>query len=344
MQLLTPESPEVLRSAFQQATAWQAIRPFLPRTAYALICRRHDGHAVLQQLCVDPAPLIQLALARFRSVQAFSATLPGLTAMQDEQTQRDAALQQPSTALGLPLPLQAFKVPAIFASSNMAALVVCDIDVRFRARHGSLAKLSACIRSTVAARAGNYLVFLPSYAYLSALFDDFTGGAVGTPCHGVSEVFAQTAGFDDAARAAFLERFRPDGQSRVGFAVTGGLFSESVDLPGSALIGVIIVGVSLPPPSLARELLREHLQRQGDALADAAAYDIPAMVRVRQTAGRLIRSASDRGVLVLVDVRFNQQRFRRWLPDSWALQALNAEQLPTRLAAFWQRPPVDVRA
>ena len=192
--LLTPESPELLRNAFQQATAWQAVRQFLPHTTYALIVSAQDAQTVLQQLCVDPAPLVRLALTGFRSVQAFSATLPGLNESRSSNAWQDREASQGSavaTALGLPAPARAFQVPTIFDSANMPALVVCDIDVRYRARDGSLAQVSQCIRNTVAACPGNYLVFLPSYAYLSAQFSDFCSAVCATEPRECADIFAQ---------------------------------------------------------------------------------------------------------------------------------------------------------
>lgn len=56
---------------------------------------------------------------------------------------------------------------------------------------------------------------------------------------------------DDAARAAFVQRFK-DRQRILGLAVLGGVFGEGVDLPGTALTGVFIATLGLPkstPPT-----------------------------------------------------------------------------------------------
>ena len=54
-------------------------------------------------------------------------------------------------------------------------------------------------------------------------------------------------GLNDAARAAFLERFGPSpAKTLLGFGVMGGIFGEGVDLVGDRLIGCAIVGVGLP--------------------------------------------------------------------------------------------------
>ena len=319
--LLTPEQAPAFRAAFLAATAWRAVQAFTDRAPYALVA---GDEGSLQRLCIDASALVAGSLAPFRSVQAFSATLPG---------------GGTAPPLGLPEPFAHWQVPPVFPARNMATFVLTDIDVTLKARAGTLTRLATTLAGLIATRAGNYLVFVPSFAYLEALADAFVAGlaaaSAGVDPDAAPECFVQQRGSDDAARAAFLARFRDDGRTRVGFAVTGGLFGESVDLPGGALIGVVIVGVSLAPPTPARDLLRAHLRSGGARDADAVAYDIPAMVRVRQTAGRLIRTPEDRGVLVLVDARFAHPRFRRWLPGHWALQPVAADALAAAATEFW---------
>ncbi len=320
--LLAADASAAFRAACLAASAWLAVGAFAPRAPYAL-CTRDDG--VLQRLCIDASALVAETLAGFRSVQAFSATLPG---------------GADAPPLGLPTPLEHWQVPAVFPAAHMGTFVVTDLDVTMKARVATAQAVAAAIRATASARRGNYLVFLPSFAYLALIAAAFVDAA-GSRGSDAFVHLVQQRGSDDAARAAFLACFRDDGEARVGFAVTGGLFGESVDLPGAALIGVIIVGVALAPPAPERDLLRTHLGTRGDAHADAAAYDIPAMVRVRQTAGRLIRTPEDRGVLVLIDPRFAQPRFRRWLPEHWQLRPLGVAALGPALADFWATTAVS---
>jgi Rad3-related DNA helicase len=98
-------------------------------------------------------------------------------------------------------------------------------------------------------------------------------------------------------------------------AAAGGVFGEGVEWPGS-LAGVAVVGPCLPPPDLARELLRRRYEeRFGDGFQ--LAYALPGMTRVIQGAGRLIRSERDRGVVALYGRRFLEEPWRSLLPDEW---------------------------
>ena len=118
-------------------------------------------------------------------------------------------------------------------------------------------------------------------------------------------------------RDAFLAAFAVDhGETLVGFAVLGGVFGEGIDLMGERLIGAIIVGVGLPQLCVERDLIRDYFQ-QLNVVGFDYAYTFPGMNRVLQAVGRVIRSETDRGVVLLIDSRFNESRYRRLFPTWW---------------------------
>ena len=123
----------------------------------------------------------------------------------------------------------------------------------------------------------------------------------------------------ETERAAFLARFaKPSRDALLGFSVMGGIFGEGIDLVGDALSGAVIVGVGLPMVCLEQELIREHFARRGcDGFAYAYVY--PGMCRVLQAAGRVIRSETDVGRVVLIDERFSQPMYRALLPEHWVV-------------------------
>ena len=131
------------------------------------------------------------------------------------------------------------------------------------------------------------------------------------------------------ARADFLARFRPDGQG-VGFAVLGGVFAEGVDLPGSLLIGAFIATLGLPPVSVTQD----HIQARLDKLFGAGhgyADLVPAMQRVVQAAGRVLRTPEDRGWLWLLDDRYRRAEVIELLPPWWQLaRPTQAHEAPSR--------------
>jgi Rad3-related DNA helicase len=121
-------------------------------------------------------------------------------------------------------------------------------------------------------------------------------------------------------RAAFLDRFQPEGRG-IGFAVLGGSFGEGIDLPGARLIGAFVATLGLPQVNPVNEQLRERLQAMFGAGYDYA-YLYPGLQKVVQAAGRVIRTEADQGVVYLIDDRFDQPAVRALLPRWWQVDRI----------------------
>ena len=151
-------------------------------------------------------------------------------------------------------------------------------------------------------------------------------------------VSLQESGMKEEEKQHFLEHFNTTQELHVLFCVLGGMFSEGIDLKGEKLIGTIIVGVGLPQVNPQQELLREHFDEVNET-GYAYAYQVPGMNKVLQAAGRVIRSHSDIGIVLLIDERFTTPFYQRLLPEHMRpFQIIND---PTRLHAavkqFWQQ-------
>ena len=121
-------------------------------------------------------------------------------------------------------------------------------------------------------------------------------------------------------------------------AVQGGIFAEGVDYPGKMLIGAIIVGPGLPRFDVEQELIRAYYDEQYDN-GFAYAYLYPGMNRVVQSAGRVIRSETDVGVIALVGRRFTYRNYTECFPSHWYAEApgeLATRNYQRRLQQFWQ--------
>jgi ATP-dependent DNA helicase DinG len=114
----------------------------------------------------------------------------------------------------------------------------------------------------------------------------------------------------EAARAALLDRFR---SASAGVLVGSASFWEGVDVMGDALSLVVIDKLPFAPPDDPVIRARgEALRRSG---RDPFSHDqLPAAAQaLKQGAGRLIRSESDRGVLVICDERLITRGYGRRL-------------------------------
>ena len=141
----------------------------------------------------------------------------------------------------------------------------------------------------------------------------------------------------EAERDLFLAKFTCEKVSRrVGFAVMGGIFGEGIDLEGDRLTGAAIVGVGLPGISVENELIRQYFDRIDGSGFDHA-YLYPGINRVLQAAGRVIRSETDRGVVMLIDDRYATARYRNLLPDHWQPVHVRSDaNMEKQLQQFWK--------
>ena len=139
------------------------------------------------------------------------------------------------------------------------------------------------------------------------------------------------------ARKEFLEMLASGDEPTIVFGVQGGVFAEGVDYPGDMLIGALIVGPALPSFDLEREILREYYEKNYGSGFDYA-YTYPAMAKVVQSAGRVIRSPTDKGLVVLLDQRFVQESYVKTMPIDWhrgSIRNLLSQSLLSDIAAFW---------
>ena len=118
-----------------------------------------------------------------------------------------------------------------------------------------------------------------------------------------------------ASKRRLLERFRlGNTQGQGGCILVASMsFWEGVDLPGDTLQLVVIDKLPFPPPN--DPLVEARCKRLELAgRSPFSAYSVPeAAIVLKQGAGRLIRSESDRGLLVIGDTRLNTMGYGKRL-------------------------------
>ena len=149
----------------------------------------------------------------------------------------------------------------------------------------------------------------------------------------------QKRNFSPREKEEFLAAFRDENDKNylVGFCVMGGIYAEGIDLYGESLIGAVVLGIGMPGLSFEREAMCAYYDEKYEE-GRAYAYLYPGMNRVLQAAGRVIRRESDRGVIVLVDDRFNDPLYRKIIPALWhGLKFVSdAKGLHLLLTRFWE--------
>ncbi|BBF45161.1 DinG family ATP-dependent helicase CPE1197 [Lachnospiraceae bacterium KM106-2] len=273
--------------------------------------------------CMDPANNLKACLARGRSAIFFSATL---------------------------LPIQYYKeqlsgdkddyeiyVESSFDPAKRLIAIASDVSTKYTRRNETeYAKIIEYIYEVCSSKVGNYLVFFPSYSYMQTIYD--TIALYRNLEFSKMEIILQSNQMTEWEKEAFLEAFEENpSQSKIGFCVMGGIFSEGIDLKEDRLIGTIIVGPGIPMVCNERELFREYYQKKMHRGFDYA-YLYNGMNKVLQSAGRVIRTEKDEGVILLLDDRFLQKSYQNLFPREWfPHEVVQRENIEKCLHDFWNK-------
>ncbi len=284
---------------------------------YATYGETSGGDFKMKLFCLDPSRLIRDALKRGSSATFFSATL--------------APLEYFRNLLGGDRSDFTLELASPFPPENVALVVDDHIDTTYRRRQHSYEEVAESIAALSGMKRGNYMAYFPSYRYMEEVCSRFR------ECHPAVDVHAQSRGMTELERERFLELFDDTNDDTVvGFAVLGGIFGEGIDLVGERLVGAAIVGVGLPQLCLERDLIRSYYDER-ETSGFTYAYAFPGMNRVMQAAGRVIRTAEDRGLILLIDRRFAQEPYAEILPPHWSRRHRTGspEEISQTVAEFW---------
>lgn len=279
----------------------------------------HPSGGTVKITCCDASAMLEDCYDDYQQVVGFSATLKPfeyyvrLSGL-DSETVRTAEFESP------------------FPKERRKLLIIPQVSTKYSQRERNYARIADAVQRITALRRGNYFIFLPSFEFLDrvmALFqvpDGFT-------------LLGQERGMKGTQVEAILEHLRAGNSPTIIFAVQGGSFSEGVDYAGEMVIGAFVVGPPLPSYDLERELMRGYYQRKYGAGFDYA-YVIPAMAKAIQAAGRVIRSETDRGLIVLMDGRFMEPGYSSTMPADWFESEVNelvSGGILSEIAEFWAR-------
>lgn len=285
---------------------------------YRAMVLPQENRIAVRLWCYDPSAHLQKIYKRVGGVALFSATL----APMDHYAQQlglDANGEDSLLQLDSPFPPE-----------NLLT-VRLPVSVKFNDRERTLNSVVQIIHTMAEAHPGNYLACFPSFAYLNMVYeryrfyypDDF--------------VMRQQSGMDEKSRTAFIECFQANPKrSMVAFIVLGGVFAEGVDLPDDRLSGAAIISTGIPQIGFERSLIQE-LYDDGFGSGYDVAFTYPGIRRVLQAAGRVIRTETDRGVVLLLDMRYGEEKMQMLLPNHWQVEKIGKlTLLQKRLHRFWK--------
>lgn len=274
----------------------------------------------LHLYCVNPSVNLQECLERGKSTIFFSATL--------------LPVNYYKNLLSSKKDNYAVYADSAFREEQRLLFIGRDVSSLYTRRTlGEFHRIALYIQQVLRAKKGNYLIFFPSYRFMEDVYEQFL--AVNEQ---EADCMMQSGNMNEADREEFIQEFsNPRGKSLAAFCVLGGIFSEGIDLKEDLLIGVLIVGTGLPQICNQREILKEYYQEENGQGFDYA-YQYPGMNKVLQAAGRVIRTASDRGIIGLLDERFLRSDYRQLFPREWSQYEVHTlDSLPGALEAFWKK-------
>ncbi len=338
----SPIKEEILEFYFQ-VTHFLDIYERLDENYVTYTENRSDGSFMLKLFCMNPKNNLAECMARARSSILFSATfLP---------------IQYYKNLLGGTAEDYEAYAKSVFDEEKRALYIGSDVTSKYTRRSElEYRNIAAYIHEIIRNRHGNYMVFLPSHAFLNAVYEAYMNYFCDET---QTECLVQDDYMNEKEREEFLNRFRAneggnentesiileqiiqmdieydEEKTLLGFCVMGGIFSEGIDLKNDSLIGAVIVGTGLPQVCNEREILKDFFQNMGENGFDYA-YRYPGMNKVLQAAGRVIRTAEDVGIVALLDERFLEPAYQKMFPREWEhFEVLGINQIAKRVEKFW---------
>lgn len=284
---------------------------------------QENGRFVLKLFCVNPAANLQKCLDKGNSAVFFSATL--------------LPIQYYKRLLSTEKDNYAVYIDSSFDTKKRLLMNGVDVSTRYTMRSREMyQRYATYIFRVVKAKMGNYLIFFPSYRFMEDVYQEFTQLLASDEEE--MELVIQQKHMDEEERENFLRAFEMGREkSLIGFGVLGGIFSEGIDLTNEKLIGTLIIGTGLPQVCNEREILKSYFDQKGLYGFDYA-YRYPGMNKVLQAAGRVIRTEDDRGVILLLDERFQREKGKEIFPKEWAdCERCRLDIVEEKIRLFWEK-------
>ena len=220
-----------------------------------------------------------------------------------------------------------------FKKENRLILIADNISTLYIKRKDTVNDIINYIYSCIMSRKGNYMVFFPSYSYLNLVYKRMQEN------YPELDLINQETDMSEEDKEDFLLKFNEDNkETHIAFCVLGGHFSEGIDLVRDKLIGVIIVGVGMPQICMEREIIKNYMNDNKQGFNYSYVY--PGIIKVLQAAGRCIRSDEDKGIIMLIDSRYSENRYRNLLPIEWndRIVVRSDKDIKKECEKFWINP------
>lgn len=247
----------------------------------------------LHYSCLDPSLITQEVFDKVHSAVVMSGTLVPTEMFKD--------------VLGVDGEEKSY--PSPFPPSNRLSFVVPQVSTKFKFRSEAMyQKIAEVCVELIKEVPGNCALFFPSYELRDLVYKNFSDCG--------KKVFLENFDLTKEEKAKLIEDFKScKDEGAVLLAVAAANFSEGIDLPGDFLKAVFVVGLPLARPDLLTKKLIAYYEEKFNRGWDYG-YIFPAINKVLQAAGRCIRSETDKGAIVFLDVRFTWPNYAKCI-EGW---------------------------
>ena len=253
---------------------------------YIKTVKADDDGEFLSAACIDPKDIIGF-MRGLKGAVHMSGTLQ--------------PLEQYVRTIGLPADTVMKAFPSPFPPENRSAIYLRDVTTKYddMKRDPSIfTRMERTIAKLCNSVDKNTLVFFPSYSMMSKMRPFLE--------RDVSKRLYWEESRKQKQTMNSLDQFRK-GRNGVFFTVMGGSIAEGIDFPGDELCFAIIVGIPYPPPTLESKAMSDMFdQKYGMGIGWKYMSEVPAMRKIKQAIGRLIRTETDRGMAVIMDSRISK--------------------------------------
>ena len=245
----------------------------------------------LEKVCLDPRVMTSF-LDETAGVVMMSGTLSPLSMFRD--------------LIGLKPESDLKRYKSIFPANNKKVHYINDVTTSYRelkTNPGLWIRLIDKLESIVDSFEGNIALFFPSHNLLESAMNEITFS---------KPVYREYSGMKQQELMNTVESFKSD-SGAVLAGVMGGRLAEGIDYPDTSLEMAIIVGIPYPSPSVRQDALQHYFDVCFHGKGWEYAVESPALRKILQAAGRVIRSETDKGMVIIADGRAG--KFSQSIPE-----------------------------
>jgi len=245
----------------------------------------------LEKVCLDPRVMTGF-LDNTAGVVSMSGTLSPLDMF------RDLVGLRPDSILE--------RKESVFPKNNKKVLYLPDVTTSYselNSKSSTWDKIISKLELITSNFGGNIALFFPSYKLLELALQSIN---IKKP------IYREYSGMGQEELMQTVESFKSN-SSAVLAGVMGGRLAEGIDYPNTTLEMAIIVGIPYPAPGVRQNALQHYYDISFKGQGWKFAVESPAARKLLQAAGRVVRSETDRGFIVIADSRTG--RFLEYIPE-----------------------------